>query len=74
MASFDSASVGYPRWTLNAGGSTNFDLVRDDRVIWDGSALFFSMLFKHRGQEYFRSGAMQNVPDDCYKLALDNVR
>jgi hypothetical protein len=73
MASFDSASVGYPRWTLNAGGSMKFDLVRDDRVIWDGSALFFSMLFKHRGKEYFRSGAMQNVPDDCYMLALDNV-
>lgn len=74
LASFDSASVGYPRWTLNPGGSQKFDMVRDDRVIWDGSALFFSLLFKHRGVEYFRSGAMHNVPDDCYKLALDDVQ
>lgn len=73
MASFDSASVGYPRWTVGAGGSAKFDLIRDDRVIWDGSALFFSMLFRYRGQEYFRSGAMMNIPDDCYKLALDSV-
>jgi len=73
MASFDSSSVGYHKWTINAGGSLKFDFVRDDRVIWDGSALFFSMLFKHRGKEYFRSGSMHNLPDDCYMLALDDV-
>ena len=65
--------MGYPRWTLSPGGSTSFDFVRDDRVIWDGSALFFSILFKYRDVEYFRSGSMHNVPDDCYKLALDDV-
>ena len=54
MASFDSSAVGYHKWTLNPGGSMKFDFVRDDRVIWDGSAIFFSMLFKHRGKEYFR--------------------
>jgi len=74
LSSFDSAFVGYPKWTVSPGGSSKFDFVSDDEVIWDGSALFFSMLFKHRGKEYHRSGAMQNVPDDCYKLALDVTR
>jgi pSer/pThr/pTyr-binding forkhead associated (FHA) protein len=74
LASFDSAFVGYPDWKpVGPGGSSKFDFVSDDEVIWDGSALFFSMLFKHRGKEYHRSGSMQNVPDDCYKLALDGM-
>ena len=72
LAYFDSAFVGYPDWKpVGPGGSSKFDFVSDDEVIWDGSALFFSMLFRHRGEEYHRSGAMKNIPDDCYKLALD---
>ncbi len=69
--SFDSAFEDYESWEVPAGGTTKFNYVKDDRVVWDGSTVFFSLLMQYRGQETFRSGAWSAIGSDCYNLALD---
>lgn len=69
--SFDSAFNDYETWQVPAGGTTKFSLVRDDKVVWDGSTIFFSVLMRYGGKDIFRSGAWSAIGSDCYNLALD---
>ena len=69
--SFDSAEHGWKTWQVPPGGSSKFNFVSGDRVLWDGTAVFFSVLFSYRGEEYFRSGPIAELGPDCYNIDLD---
>ena|GEM_PF-1702354 len=69
--SFNSANHGWKTWQVPPGGSSKFNFVSGDRVLWDGTAVFFSVLFSYRGEEYFRSGPITELGPDCYNIDLD---
>lgn len=58
-------------WTIEPGGTFKETWVSGDKVIWDGTAMFASILFEYDGREYFRSGAITQLGTDCYSLDLD---
>lgn len=71
FGSFNSAMVGYETWEIAPGGTGKFGYVSGDQVIWDGRAVFFSVLLSYAGEEIFRSGAVETLGPDCYNLDLD---
>lgn len=68
---YNSALFNYPTWPVAAGGTLKFNEVIGDEVLWDGRAVFFSASLRYGGEEYFRSGAVENLGIDCYNLNLD---
>jgi hypothetical protein len=68
---FNSALFGYEKWELAPGGTGKFGYVSGDEVIWDGSAVYFSVLLSYAGEEYFRSGPVETLGIDCYNIDLD---
>ncbi|MGH9464372.1 MAG: hypothetical protein ACRD0X_01915, partial [Thermoanaerobaculia bacterium] len=71
LESFDSAFHDYPTWRIPPGGTGKFEFVSGDQVLWDGSAVFFSVLLDYAGFEIFRSGGIPQLQTDCYSVDLD---
>jgi pSer/pThr/pTyr-binding forkhead associated (FHA) protein len=69
--SFDSAFHGYPTFRIAPGGTGKFEFVTGDQVLWDGSAVFFSVLLDYAGLEFFRSGGIPQLATDCFSVNLD---
>jgi cell division protein FtsB len=58
-------------WVIPPGGTQQFNYVRGDQVVWDGSAVFFSALLSYRGDERFTAVPLQALGGECYRVAFD---
>ena len=73
FVTFDSAwdELGWDKWTIGPGQTFKTQVVRGTQVIWDGEAVFFSVLLLYQGQEIFRAGAIPTLGGECYAVDLD---
>ena len=70
---FDTAwdQLGWDKWNIAPDQTWKTQVVRGTQVVWDGSAVFFSVLMLYRGEEVFRAGATPTLGGDCYQFDLD---